>query len=136
VGNITRLNLDIVDELQPRMASTNLLLDIRVSCMTSYLWRLLELRSGYIDNFVFSIQLAVGIDNGSADLHGWGNLTHPGRKKLTALQFPDGIERHLRDCGVHALVSPQSLENDWSQAITNSGRFSISVRQESEWSKL
>jgi hypothetical protein len=55
VQNVNRLGLNLVDELQPRMASNNPLVDIRVTCMTTYLWRLLELRSVYIDSFVFSI---------------------------------------------------------------------------------
>jgi hypothetical protein len=104
--------------------------------MTSFLWKMLQLRSGFVGDFIFSIQLAVGIDDGSAGLHGWGNLTHQGRKCLTAQQIPNDLEQHLRKCGVNAIVSPQSLTNDWAQAITNSGRFAVSVRQESDWKKL
>jgi hypothetical protein len=55
VRHIIRLSLDMVDELSPRMESSNPLLDIRVSCMTSFLWRMLQLRSGFIGDFTFSI---------------------------------------------------------------------------------
>ena len=133
---ILRLDLDIVDELNPRMDGSNPLLDVRVTCMTSFLWKMLQLRSGFVGDFVFSIQIAVGIDDGSAGIHGWGNLTHQGRKCLTPQQIPNGLEEHLLKCGVNAIVSPQSLANDWAQAITNSGRFAVSVKQESDWKKL
>ena len=97
VNSILRLGHDIVDELNPRMDSSNPLLDIRVSCMTSFLWRMLQLRSGFVGDFIFSIQLAVGIDDGSAGLHGWGSLTHQGRKCLTALQIPHDLEQQLKN---------------------------------------
>jgi hypothetical protein len=111
-NHVIRMGLDIVDELEFRMDGSNPLLDVRVSCMTSYLWKLLELRSGFIGAFNFSIQLAVGIDDGSAGLHGWGSFSHDGRNNLTAEQIPGDLERHLRECGVEALVLPQTLEND------------------------
>jgi hypothetical protein len=117
------------------MDGSNPLLNVGISCMTSSLWRLFEPRSGFIDTFNFSIQLAVGIDDGSAGLHGWGSFTHVGRNCLTAEQIPWGLERHLKECGVHALVLPQTLENNWAHAITSSGRFTIAVRQEFEWKK-
>jgi hypothetical protein len=136
VDHVIRLGLDIVDELQPRMDGSNPLLDVRVSCMTSYLWKLLELCSGFIDSFNFSTQLAVGIDDGSAGLHGWGSFTHVGRNCLSAEQIPWSLEKHLNDCGVHAIILTQTLESDWAHSISSSGRFSLAVRHESEWKKL
>lgn len=104
VRHILRLGLDIADELNPRMESSNPLFDVRVSCITSFLWRMLQLRSGFIGDFTFSFQLAVGIDDGSARLHGWGNLTHQGRKRLTAIQIPHDLEQQLKKCGVNAIT--------------------------------
>jgi hypothetical protein len=59
---INRLNLELVDELLPKMGGKTPIMDIRAPFMTPFLWALLERRSGFIDDFNFSICQSVGID--------------------------------------------------------------------------
>ena len=131
---IRRLDLGFVDELLPKMGGKIPILDIRAQHMTPFLWALLERRSGFIDDFTFSICQSVGIDDGSAPNVAWANLTHLGRKYLQNTQIPDGLQDHiLRVCGVPTICSTQSLDNDWAHATCSTGRFAISVQKKADW---
>ena len=81
-GRIMQLNLPIVDELTPRTVGQNPLLDIRVDQMDIFLWEMLNARSGFVGDFHFSIRMAVGVNDDSAKLHAWDQLTFEGRKQL------------------------------------------------------
>ena len=131
---IRRLDLGFVDELLPKMGGKIPILDIRAQHMTPFLWALLERRSGFIEDFTFSICQSVGIDDGSAPNVAWANLTHLGRKYLQNTQIPDGLQDHiLRVCGVPTICSTQSLDNDWAHATCSTGRFAISVQKKADW---
>jgi hypothetical protein len=83
-GSLSLLGLPIIDELIPREGQHKTLLDVRFASMTPLLWEMLRLKSGFIEDFHYSIRLAVGEDDDSAHLHGWVQLTHMG-----TLRTPD-----------------------------------------------
>ena len=111
--NVMRLGLDIVDELSPRTGGKNPLLDVRVSHIDAFLWDLLNIRSGFIEDFALSIRVAVGVDDDSAKLHGWAQLTAAGRKIFTSEDIPDGLQSLIyKYCGVEIVISTQTLDNE------------------------
>jgi hypothetical protein len=124
----------MVDELLPKTSGRYPILDIRVAHMTPFLWRLLQLRSGFVGELHFSIRFSVGIDDGSASNHAWGNLTFNGRKYLSNTQIPEGLQNHiLRACGIQVIISTQGLDSDWGHATCSSGRFDIAVQKTADW---
>ena len=136
-SRIMQLGLPIVDELSPRTGGKNPLLDVRVDQMDIFLWEMLNARTGCVGEFHFSIRMAVGVDDDSAKLHAWAELTFEGRKRLTPEDIPDRLA-HLvyKQSGVEIALNTQSLDSEWLQATNYSGRFDIAVRQESDWRKL
>ena len=98
---------------------------------------MLNARTGFVGDFHFSIRMAVGVDDDSAKLHAWAQLTFEGRKQLAPDQIPDGLARLVfKQSGVEIAINTQSLDSEWLQATNYSGRFDIAVRQESDWKKL
>jgi hypothetical protein len=105
-ASVMRLGLNIVDELSPRTGGKNPLLDVRVSHMDAFLWDLRNIRSGFIVDFALSIRVAVGVDDDSAKLHSWAQLTAEGRKILTSEDIPDELQSLIyKYCGVEIVLS-------------------------------
>jgi hypothetical protein len=105
--------------------------------MDAFLWDTINIRSGFMGDFGLSSRVAVGVDDDSAKLHGWAQLTAQGRKVLSSEDIPDGLQALIyKYCKVEIIVSTQTLDNEWLQSTNNTGRFDVAVREERDWKTL
>jgi hypothetical protein len=115
--------------------------DLHLSCMDTYTWAVLKLRSGWIPwgttSILMSFRIAVGDKATTGKYHAWCSLTAAGRLTLKPRNIPYDLQDLIQEqTGAEVIILTTLLRNNWLGATTYSGSFAITVPDHATWKKL
>jgi hypothetical protein len=97
IDAIESLQFPLTEELEPKKVAGVTKVDIHLSCMDTFTWALLQLRTGWIvtgtTGILISFRISVGDAATTGKLHAWCSLTAVGRDLLQPRNIPYTIYR-------------------------------------------